>query len=169
MEQVKTAEVVEETAGLPYEQMDKLMEDMLGGRQVADAAENRRAPAGVAEWDELTLLTGGFVPVGSIFWARPPKIFSQQRILLAIDEAETVQEGEKPIAAVVRQSNILINLSAELFFVREGGDFRPATKQELGGDEVGLSVTELKESLLRLMNINPEGVAEGNAESLPTS
>ena len=158
-----------ETAKKSEREMDALMSEMLdgnflpgeGGEGGARVAREEAGP----EWDKMTLLTGGFVPVGSIFWARPPKLFSQQKIMLAIDAADKAGQGEDTIQGLVKQSDILCKLASELLFVQEGTQFRPATEEEIGGDEVGLDAEEIKNAFFRLMGIDTSAEAdtEGNA------
>jgi hypothetical protein len=137
--------------GLPEAEMDKLMSELLQGGS-GNVAQN--SGTGEQGWDKMALLTGGFVPVGSIFWARPPKLRSQQKILIALSEADK-QEA-------VKQADILCTLAASLFYVREGSEFRKATEDEIGGDEAGLTAQEITTILLKLMDIDPE-MSSGNA------
>jgi hypothetical protein len=135
--------------GLPVKEMDALMSELLPG----PGGSTVRSGSAEQGWDKMTLLTGGFVPVGSIFWARPPKLRSQQKILLALEKAENKN--------AIEQADIVCALAAELFFVREGADFREATEEEIGGDEVGMTAQDITAVLLRLMDIHPEN-ASGN-------
>jgi hypothetical protein len=116
--------------GLPREQMDALMTEMLANK---DAGSNVETGSAAGEWDTLTLLTGGFVPVGSIFWARPPKLKNQQRIMLTLQKAQQVmlpfipKEGESDdatsqegfLTALFEQGNVMAALAADLFYVYE--------------------------------------------------
>ena len=147
--------------GLKEAEFDVLLSELVGGGSPGTSGKSERSE----EWDKLTLLTGGFVPVGSIFWARPPKLHSQQRILLALQSAEDAGKNEDMVAGVVEQSNILLRLAADLFHVQNGGEFRKATEAEIGGDEVGLDAVEIKEAFFRLMGIdtNPEAGITKNA------
>lgn len=147
--------------GLKEAEFDALLSELVGNGSPR-ASEKRETGE---EWDKLTLLTGGFVPVGSIFWARPPKLHSQQRILLASREASQAGENADVVQGLIDQSNILCKLASELFYVREGTDFRRATEAEIGGDEVGLSPAEIQDAFDRLMGMDAapaQGVA-GNA------
>ena len=147
MEETTIAVVSE---GLPREEMDRLMNELLPSTPI-DEGKSGTTDHG---WDKMALLTGGFVPVGSIFWARPPKLRSQQKILIALSEADK-QEA-------VKQADILCTLAASLFYVREGSEFRKATEEEIGGDEAGLTAQEITTILLKLMDIDPE-MSSGNA------
>ncbi len=154
--------------GLPESELSKIMDRLDGKAGPAGKAASDAPSASSGEgWDKMSLLTGGFVLVGSIFWARPPKLRSQQKIMLAIDAADKaaqVEEGNA-IQGLVEQSNILCKLASELFFVQEAGNFRAATEDEIGGDEVGLDATEIKDAFFRLMGIDTNAASEtpGNA------
>jgi hypothetical protein len=117
-------------------------EGKVGGspqRKTEGAADS--GPGG--EWDQLTLLTGGFVPVGSIFWARPPKLRSQQEIMLALQKAQDAMLPFTPEAganvalkagfmeALAEQGNLMSKLAQKLFYVYEGGDRQSETKNLL--------------------------------------
>jgi len=149
--------------GLKEADFDALLSELVGNGSPR-ASEKRETGE---EWDKLTLLTGGFVPVGSIFWARPPKLHSQQKILLAIDDADRDIEGESLSAGFARRSDLLCKLASELFYVRQDGEFRKATTEEIGGDEHGLDINEIKMAFFRLMGFDMTPDTPGNAESLP--
>lgn len=172
--------------GLPYAQMDALMTELL-----ADKSETETGPNGAEAWDKMSLLTGGFVPVGSIFWARPPKLRSQQEILMALREMRQVgqaatesgtQEEGAWVDVAIRQAAIAKTLALKLFFVYGGAEsaegmealltttregrlqksgFRQATEEELVCDETGLTPLQIKDALMRLMAMSED--AAGNA------
>lgn len=154
---VRTApETAEVSGGLPRDEMDRLMQELLP----ASAAS---APGTISEeqgWDKMTLLTGGFVPVGSIFWARPPKLRSQQKIIMVGRQVDACNDP-------VESSEMLLKLATELFYVQEGGEFRPATADEVAGDAVGMDVVEIRDVLYKLMGMsvdtNTEIADPGNA------
>jgi hypothetical protein len=139
--------------GLPVKEMDALMSELLPG----PGGSTVRSGSAEQGWDKMTLLTGGFVPVGSIFWARPPKLFSQQKIIMVGREVDACEDP-------VESAGKLLTLATELFYVREGTDFRPATAEEIGGDAVGLDVVEIRDVLYKLMGMSADpGDASGNA------
>lgn len=151
--EIPTNQANQETVseGLPREEMDRLMNELLTATPI-DEGKGGTTDQG---WDKMALLTGGFVPVGSIFWARPPKLRSQQKIFLALDEIDAEN-------SVVKRAEIILKLASSMFYVREGSDFRPATEDEIGGDELGMTTQEINEVILRLLNVTTEANS-GNA------
>jgi hypothetical protein len=142
----EVAEVVEDpsAAGMPYEQMDALMNDMLGGRETSVGKTG----------DSLTTMAGGHRFIQGIYWAKPPKLGKQQMILVTMREAE-----EEP--DVVKQTQMLCNLAMKLLSVRDDTEFRSATEAEIKDDDTGLTLEEIRDLVYRLMNMSQS--AEGNA------
>ena len=144
-------------------ELDKLISEIVPQEKAGTGPGRRAEGVNGKEWDRLTLLSGGFVPVGSIFWARPPKLLSQQRITLAMEELDAVPEEGGILQAARARADILLNLACEFFQVREGSAFRKATREEVGGDEHGLDAMEIRDAFYKLMGIDVEAATEGNA------
>jgi hypothetical protein len=161
-EMSEVAEVQESGVSSPegksYAEMSSLMDELLSNRQMDEGKRGATAEVG-PEWDKMTLLTGGFVPVGSIFWARPPKLRNQQKIMLALQKArgcmqpfltgedvEAVANREGFMEALFEQGSIMAGLAQELFFVYAGDRSLPELKELIQGKKITLTKMDFRQA-----------------------
>lgn len=118
--------------------IDRLMEEVLP--QEAHEPEPTAQP--------LSVLLGDFQLVQNGLYAKPPKIKQQRAIIQAIRAA---QAAEDELDGMER----LLDVATTLFYLPDGGEFRPVTREELEDGPHGFTIVGLFDAVNRLLGMEP--------------